>query len=349
MRKRVFAWLRRTFLVSLFVGVAAVAAPQTSTPQPTTIPAVVPLELKSAEAELDVSAYQAELDRCLSAIKNHEEIPAVRKTLPAKWNVRVDDKHLEVSTKWVDTALGQIEENPTKSGAIARETATRLNAMREAAQTLGERVAAGNPATSRQSLEQIFTRKEFQQTKGPTESQLWIRHAVRWLAEKFVKWMSRVHLTRKNGNIFAWIVMTIVFVLLGLWVYRRLGRATAASDFKAEGKALPSDTRQWISDALSAAERGDFREAIHCGYWAAVASLEDHRLLERDRARTPRESLRLLGSHPAQQEMLGDLTRHFELIWYGYRPASQDDWSGARTLLEKMGCLKASTAATVNS
>jgi hypothetical protein len=72
-------------------------------------------------------------------------------------------------------------------------------------------------------------------------------------------------------------------------------------------------------------------------------------LLKRDRARTPRESLHLLERNPVEQKLLREFTRHFELIWYGYRPASAQDWSDARAHLEKMGCLTASTAATANS
>jgi hypothetical protein len=88
---------------------------------------------------------------------------------------------------------------------------------------------------------------------------------------------------------------------------------------------------------------------VHCAYWAAVVHLETLGVLKRDRARTPRESLRLLDRHPNEQNLLREFTRRFELIWYGYRPASASDWSEARSHLEKMGCLTPSTAATANS
>ena len=73
-------------------------------------------------------------------------------------------------------------------------------------------------------------------------------------------------------------------------------------------------------------------------YWAAVARLEDLRLLARDRARTPRESLRLLERNPKEQGFLRAITGRFELIWYGYHPATAEDWSLAKEQLEKMGC-----------
>ena len=100
---------------------------------------------------------------------------------------------------------------------------------------------------------------------------------------------------------------------------------------------------------LAAAELGDYREAVHCAYWATIVHLEGLGLLKRDHARTPRESLRLLEPHPKERQLLGDFTHNFELIWYGYRPASPEDWTNARTHLEKMGCLTRSTPATANS
>jgi len=109
-----------------------------------------------------------------------------------------------------------------------------------------------------------------------------------------------------------------------------------------------NDSREWARDALAAAERGDYREAVHCAYWAAIASLETRGVLKSDRARTPRESLRLLDPHPREQKLLREFTLLFELVWYGYRPASGKDWSNARSHLENMGCLTPSTVATAN-
>jgi len=302
-----------------------------------------------SEQVLSLSSYLAELDRCSAAIRNKEQVSQLRQSLPPSWSVQVGESRVEVSTGWLRDSLQQVEDKPENSKTKLAEIQTRLKSLKTAAGDLAAVSGRKDSSDAHAQLKEIFARQEFRQTKGPTAFQLWFRHAVRWLAEKIVRALMRLHVSRKNGNIFAWGVITITFVLLGVWVYRRLAKATIAAHLETEGKPIPSDRRQWIADALAAAERGDFREAIHCGYWAAVASLEDHRLLDRDRARTPRESLRLLGAHPSQQAMLGDLTRHFELIWYGYRPASREDWSDAHTLLEKMGCLKPSTVATASS
>jgi hypothetical protein len=53
--------------------------------------------------------------------------------------------------------------------------------------------------------------------------------------------------------------------------------------------------------------------------------------------------------HPRERGFLQVVTHSFELIWYGYRPASQSDWAVAKEQLEKMGCLQASIAPTAQS
>ncbi len=274
----------------------------------------------------------------------------LRQSLPAAWSVRVGaTQHVQVSTAGLQTELRRIEQKPAEAKAAIAEIEARLAILRSAANELAAAEKPGNSPEAVANLNHILERPEFEQEKGLSPLQLWIRHAARWLAEKIFRGLSLAHLRGKNGNYLAWTIIGAAFVLLGIGVWRRLRRAAVAAEHHPEKAAPTSDTRQWIAEALAAAERGDFREAVHCGYWAAIASLEDHRLLERDRARTPRESLRLLREHPTQQKMLGELTRHFELIWYGCRPASQQDWSGARILLEKMGCLKPSTATIAGS
>ena len=161
--------------------------------------------------------------------------------------------------------------------------------------------------------------------------------------------MRALHLGGATGNVVAWIVVGLAFLALAYFVYRNLAGRSRLQESPVETPADLSDSRQWAREALAAAERGDYREAVHCAYWAAIARVETLGLLKRDRARTPRESLRLLDPHPSEQKLLREFTRHFELIWYGYRPASVQDWSDARAHLEKMGCLPPSTLATANS
>jgi hypothetical protein len=206
-----------------------------------------------------------------------------------------------------------------------------------------------NFSAARTQLDKILSAREFGAAQGPSQWDLWKARIARWINEQVYKLLQRLHLGAKGGNALAWVIVGIAFVALCYWVWRTLYTPKGKLEVSVEGLPPSDDPRQWARDALAAADRGDFREAVHCAYWAAVVHLESRGVLKRDRARTPRESLRLLDPHPTEQNLLREFTRHFELIWYGYRPATATEWSEARSHLEKMGCLTPSTPATANS
>jgi len=126
--------------------------------------------------------------------------------------------------------------------------------------------------------------------------------------------------------------------------------AAARSQLDLSG-ATPAgrDWHYWAGEARLAAARGNYRAAIHAAYWTAVAQLEENRLLPGDRSRTPRESLRLLQRGSAAFGPLAQLTRRFELTWYGYKTATSADWDDAMKQLEMLECLRSSTRAIASS
>ncbi len=314
---------------------------------PAAVPARTPQNQPQNATELGLPAYEAELDRCAASLKRPEEIPQLRKSLPRTWLVRSGDDRIEVSTDWLASRLQQYEHDPAKPAL--HEIESRLAAMRNAAAEMENGPKATSPAAAREQLEKILRRREFADLQGPSQMEILEARIARWLAEKVYRLLSRLHLGAKAGNVIAWVVVGIAFVVLWIWVLRSLSSARRVVPAPADSAIDANDSREWAKDALAAAKRGDHREAVHCAYWAAVVHLEGLGLLKRDRARTPRECLRLLDPHPKEQKLLREFTRHFELIWYGYRPASAEDWYDARTHLEKMGCLTPSTAATANS
>ena len=93
----------------------------------------------------------------------------------------------------------------------------------------------------------------------------------------------------------------------------------------------------WLQDAQSMAAQGLWREAIHYLYWAAIARLESRRLWPADRARTPREYLRLLPAADPRRANLTTLTRSFERTWYGGREAGASDFKAALKQAAELG------------
>jgi hypothetical protein len=299
--------------------------------------------------ELDLPGYEAELDRCLAALRHRDAIPQLRQSLPRIWHVRAPDGAIDVSTTWLTLELEKLEQEPATYGVIANQVKSHLTAMRQAAVELQATSSLPASVNAREHLDKILERREFAGEHGPSKIEQWQARMSQWLTRQILKLLWRLHLGARTGNALSWAIVAIAFFALCYWIIQNLvGRARQPLRAD-EARPRSNDSREWARDALAASERGDYREAVHCAYWAAVVHLEARGMLKSDRARTPRESLRLLDPHPAEQKLLREFTRLFELIWYGYRPASAVDWSDARTHLEKMGCLTPSTAATANS
>jgi hypothetical protein len=312
-------------------------------------PSPSPAQGNQPQTELDVASYASELDRCAQSIEHPATIHQLRQSLPRSWRVRVGDKTVEVSTAWLAADLKKIDEDPAKTDSLSQEVSARLVVMRKQADGLEQGTTSVNFEAAHTQLDKILSGREFGSAQGPSQFELLKARIARWISDQIYKILRRLHLGAKAGNALAWTIVGIAFLALSFWVWKTSWPATRRQGALAEVASESNDPREWARDALRAADRGDYREAVHCAYWAADVHLETLGVLKRDRARTPRESLRLLDPHPTEQDLLREFTRRFELIWYGYRPASANDWSEARSNLEKMGCLTPSTPATANS
>lgn len=305
-------------------------------------------------AALSLHAYEAQLQDLsleLDKIKSQPaEISRLRNSLPSEWTVDVNGQEYRVSADWLDSALADMQAHPKKIDSLLRELKFHVAAMRKAALAMEAPPPAEiSPTTARASLDEILARREFAGATGPTPFERLEQRVIRWLFGWLSRLLQRLHISAKMGNRLAWTFIVIVFLLIVYWAYRAVSTRTQRIEMPSAEPSEPHDSRTWASEALAAAERGEYREAIRCAYWAAIVRLEDKKILSRDRSRTPRESLRLLHAHAQEQGLLRDLTTRFELAWYGYRTASAADWSGAKTQLEKIGCLAASTLPTANS
>lgn len=335
------AWL--TALLCAFALFAPFAAGAVSAQQAST---------SAATSELDLRAYEAQLDsyaaRIPEARRHPAELARLRNSLPSQWIVRVGQSSVTVSTEWLSDDLAVLSANRKNGEELVRLIDARLAGMRDAAQQLD--AASPAAADARAHLDAILHRREFSGLHGPSALDILGQHIARWLVEHIINFLRRLHLRGNVGNVLSWIVIGLAFALLCWWLWNRLSVLTPRTESAPADAVPPLSSRAWLDDALAAADRGEYREAVHCAYWAAIARLEDVGRLSRDRARTPREALRQLRTaSTGERETLRALTRSFELVWYGYRPASAADWIGARAQLENMGCLRPSTAATVNS
>jgi hypothetical protein len=189
-------------------------------------------------------------------------------------------------------------------------------------------------------LDQILARHEFKKVQGPSAKDVLLSRIYRWLAKIISKLMFR-----GSGN-FDWMRL-VIYLLVGaavalllLWTIRRLRRPQEDLPEREIIPFAPSARgwRTWLADARALAQQQDWRNAIHMAYWAGISYLEEHGAWKPNRARTPREYLRLIGTRAEQYPVLAALTRKLEIVWYGYGSAAEADFEEALGQLEKLGC-----------
>jgi hypothetical protein len=136
-----------------------------------------------------------------------------------------------------------------------------------------------------------------------------------------------------------WGVVSLACLGLGYWC---VWQARRARGLQATERARVEDTpsmRNWErlrQDAEQAARQQRWRDAVRGYYWATIARLEARGLWPTDRARTPREYLRLVLPGNARHDDLRRLTQCFETCWYGSETATQPDCETARLLFERL-------------
>jgi hypothetical protein len=315
---------------------------------------IAPAGAASAAESMGLEEYISELDRCSAALANSGDDPApLRKlemSLPSQWEVRVADQQYTVAADWLRADLARAEAAPLRDRWAVEQAEREIRSRREAAQELAQSASGRNLEETRAQLNRILAAKEFQAIHGPTWFDRLRARILDWIVRQVEKLVGRIGHGRAIGNAIAWTVITLSTLLLLLWMVRSTMRGARQSEIDLRGANLVGqDWRSWLREARAAAARSDYRSAIHAGYWAAIARLEEANLLTENRARTPRESLHLIQRESPEYAPLLQLTRRFELVWYGYRSADSADWSDLLEQLERLGCPRSSMPAISGS
>jgi len=152
-------------------------------------------------------------------------------------------------------------------------------------------------------------------------------------------------------------VLEVVFYLAAavgilMLVQRALARqrlAITLASGAAATHAWDKEAADWAALADSCAAQQEWREAVHCLYWAAIVRLEARRAWRHNPTRTPREYVRLLKPGSPQRWALGGLTQILERVWYGLREASDEDYRQARQMFDGLAEAQGSTASGMNA
>ena len=233
----------------------------------------------------------------------------------------------------------------TKPAEVQSTTSALLNDAKvrleqDLAQSHQQEPAIPNHSSERIAMQQVLAGSAYRNLKQQTVSDT--------VLEKFGKWLNRLFEGAANlkahsawvGRALVWgfilaVCVALVYSLLRLERRWRV-RLTPDLDRPASGAASARDWQLWLDDARRAAAAGLWREAIHFVYWAAISRLESRRLWPADRARTPREYLALVAVQDPRRPGLSQLTRTFERVWYGGRPAAESDYKNAENLASSL-------------
>jgi len=248
------------------------------------------------------------------------------------------------------------------TAAKAKE-AERQTAMEQAAERLQETAAetagaANAPSTeadfakTRAEASGVLARAEFQDAAPPS-----------WLDRHWSQFLMKVgelfEGVGRLGESAPWLgrlleVLFYVAAAVGLLVFvrRSLVRqrlAIALGAGAARASAWEKESQDWAELADTCAAQQEWREAVHCLYWAAIVKLEARRAWRHNPARTPREYVRLLKPGSAQQGALRGLTQIFERVWYGLREAGGDDYERARGLFDGLDAVNSAAQAAAEN
>ena len=185
-------------------------------------------------------------------------------------------------------------------------------------------------------LRRVLEGREFRDLKQPTARDSALERLNNWLNRMFAgmdklrarsAWVGRALI----WGLFLAVATGLAIVLIRMerrWRFRLV----PMSDGPAPDAASARDWQMWMADARGAAAAGQWREAIHFLYWAAISRLESKRLWPADRARTAREYLAMVASDDPRRDSLAALTRSFERTWYGGWEAGENEYRAAEAL-----------------
>ena len=306
-------------------------------------------ESRAPSVTLDHHSYIAALDQASQALAASSEDPqasAQLQQLPPEWQVQQDGVRYRISTEWLRKGAEEIQNHPKDAEATRKRLTERLALLRKAADQSTDTAALDN-GTAHSRLNEILARREFRAVHGDTWFDRLRDKVLAALGRLFDKLFGHATHLPETGRLLTWIFIVAIFVLLAIVTIGWLRRRSDEIHLDLAGAMPPQRKwREWLAEALAAAKRGDYRNAIRCAYWAGVLRLEDAARWQPDRTLTPREYLKKLAPEDLRRPALAELTRSFERTWYGYQPAGEPDFAQAREQLEKLGCALTSSAAT---
>jgi len=293
---------------------------------------------------MSVADFAAEIDgliRRVDAAQTPETVAAAGASIPNHWRVTLNGQRFDVGTTWLRMSFQAAAARPETWNAQRAVIRRQLGEIRDEANAAGVARAGQPQANARHALERILARSEFQQSAASRWREQLQRSVGAWIEDLWTRLGGGPGAGRRLGIALAWIASLGALAALAFWMIRTIAqRKPGPSLDLGEAGARRPRARELALRALSNARAGNVKEAVRTGYIAALVRLEEQGAWRVDDARTPREYLPLLRHTDDRRAVMLDLTRRFEQVWYGNRPAGQDEAARVTAHLEELGCLR---------
>jgi hypothetical protein len=298
----------------------------------------IPAFPQESDKTLPLSEYVAELDRLSTAVERSQNDPQslgeIDKRLHSQWFVQVEGQRRRIPSEWLRTGFEEFKTQ--KSDAARRAFLARIAELRADAQAFQQ--PPQDVSSSRKTLAGILARREFKRVHGPTA---WdeFREKLKELLYKMLRGIFGSSAVPIVSEILVWILVAVAIAVLAFWIFKIARQSAKIEAIPIESSFVAAKSwTVWIEEARAAAEKSSWRDAVHLTYWAGISFLESRGVWAPDKARTPREYLRLLASSSEYRSSLSALTRQFEAIWYGGAAADPNSFSEALSHLGGLGC-----------
>jgi hypothetical protein len=288
--------------------------------------------------------FAAELQRLSTLLDKKpppQKVAAMRDALPAQWVVTTAENTYGIYSS-------DLRDKLTAGNTADAETWLE-NMSEEVAGYAGG--TAAQPGNASAELHKILAEDQFAGVRPPSAWDIFRQRVIAWLQKLLSRLFAGLNRYPLSGDILFWLLVIAAVSLIAFGIFRFLiNRDRLESMVRSQEVPVSRSWQEWLLLARTAANHGDFREAVHSAYWAGIVRLEETGILVRDRSRTPREYLRLASaasSTPAlasvtanrqYREPLTALTDHLEKVWYANRGADAEDFQDTLRQLEALGC-----------
>jgi hypothetical protein len=262
----------------------------------------------------------------------------LRDSLPETLMVQTAQGDMSVDLSFLRDALNRfLTATAEAKPNIIANAGLRLKAMRAEAAFYAQPDRADD--ATRKRLDEILSAREFDQVRGPTALDLLKQRVWAWIEKFFRKLSPKIPNIEDLAQWFVWGMIALTAAIAGIWLYR-VSQQNMGAGRREIIPFTPSSRnwREWLADARARAARGEWRDAIHFGFWAAVSRLESDGVWPPDKTRTPREYLNAIPVSSLSKEPFAMVTRKFEASWYGSRPTTEVDFAQFAAQLERLGC-----------